>query len=444
MTTKALLDTILDEDKLLNQQCADCNKFLLDVDDIYASFMPRLYLSDQDSSITKNNWIETKYGKNFIEMHQNFAPNRCIPSTDRGSIRRLLLSEHKSTCARDLYAIQSIAHCVFVCGICAEIHSRLQPSTTKVKLLSDFKSWSDEECRWIMNKGNARGNNLLEKFIPEMWIQRKGEQFQNKVDRQAFIRYKYEALEFIFPSIPSQYSHLMRKNKRATKKWEQIAEKKDTMQSLDIDDAVYILGFRDYKLMKKGPSKKKMIVPYPTVLEAIKLVEYARQKKIRLISSCIKIQSIIRHRHIRRTFVAQKAASIKIQALYRGNRARVMYALNRKPIVKIQSILRGSLLRSRLTEVLRSRSMEYRQQILTLWNTTHTPLAYRTKFWLFIAAPGFKSFVLQETELLRLWDYLELDLTNIVTQQKKSDHVISIVSTEVYDKYLHVSIRVCY
>ncbi len=49
---------------------------------------------------------------------------------------------------------------------CAEIHSRLDSSITKVKSTSDGNSWTEEECTEMMKKGNAHGNNLLEKFIP--------------------------------------------------------------------------------------------------------------------------------------------------------------------------------------------------------------------------------------------------------------------------------------
>ena len=131
-----------------------------------------------------------------------------------------------------------------------------------------------------------------------------------------------------------------------------------------------------------------------------------------------------------------------IQARFRGRKIRLLYSLTRELIIKMQAFIRGCLLRDKFHCAMRTRSNEYKTQMVTLWEKTHAPLAYRTKFWLHINSPRVTTFVSQKNELKRLWKLLGFDF------QKNSGHVRptkiqSILTDITYSKYLHVSYICC-
>lgn len=166
MTSKQqLLHAVLFQDKA-NRYCADCNIFLIEPHEIYASFLPLAFKLDQ--RWRKKNWIETKNGRkhNFVELHETFAPKGATPSTTCPDVTTKALTGYIASCRNDRVSLQSIAHGVLICKGCAEIQLRLDSSITKVKSTADASSWTKEECIEMMKKGNAHGNNLLEKFIP--------------------------------------------------------------------------------------------------------------------------------------------------------------------------------------------------------------------------------------------------------------------------------------
>jgi len=477
-TSSARIADVLNKD-ITNRYCADCGTFLIETSKIYASFLPTSFHID-DRWFHKD-WIETKHGKNFVEMHEAFAPAGRVPSTRCSRITSKALSGFIANARNDRVALKSIAHGVFICEACAIVHSRLNPSTTKVKLASD-PCWSENEYNKMMNKGNSHGNNLLEKFMPEEWLERKKNNFANKLEREVFIRYKYELLDFLFPHVRYGYKNFRRKNQSMTKKkWKSLVSKVDK----DADWAVWTLGYKDYKDIKKSrkspkpksKKKKKYRVSLQTAQEANRYLVDERRNKINLIASIIKLQAKFRmimvnkrqlqnYAHairsspcpsfmdvLRRTVIIQsrtrsylmardfstkKIVAITIQAHFRGRKIRLMYNLTREVIIKVQAFIRGCLSRKMIHSEMQARSNEYKKQMVTLWEKTNTPLAYRTKFWMHINSPGYSTFASQEFELRRLWKLLQYDFQNCRAPSMSRDE--SILANITYSKYLCVQI----
>lgn len=294
---------------------------------------------------------------------------------------------------------------------------------------------------------------------------KKKDQFANKMDREVFIRYKYEILDFLLPKERWGYKKFMKKNQTAKKKWKKyLAVKEDR----DVDWAIYTLGYGDYRFVKDSSIKKKIQVPPEVAQEAARIALDARRKQIYLIGSVIKIQSWIRMVLIRsdilrahrsrsfqdamrgaiviqsrtksflfaRAFQQKKIAIEKIQALFHGRRCKLMFSLTRSLIIKIQAFLRGCVTRNKVNEVMKSRSIVYKKQILHLWDISYTPLTYRTKFWLFInECLRYIAFAALEKELHRLWKFLEFDFN---VSKRLIANRNSIVSNITFVHYIQV------
>lgn len=464
------LSHVLRQDKA-NRFCADCRITLKDTNQIYASFLPLSHHIDE--RWTHKNWIETKYGRNFVELHESFVPSGETPATSNVETVTKALTGFITSHRNEKTSLKSIAHGVFICKTCAEVHSRLDPAVTKVKLTSDTSFWSEEEYDQMLQQGNTHGNNLLEKFMPNEWVIRKKNRFENKLEREVFIRYKYEILDFLLPKERYSYKKFMKKNQTATKKWKHLAVRVDK----DVDWAVYTLGYRDYKEMKQSTTyttltkkKKKYKVPLQLSKEAGRYLQDARTRQLGLISSVIKIQAYYRMISTRRQVLRISAAhnfkdflrltvriqsrtrsfllsmdynkkkkiTIVIQALFRGRRVRLLYFLTRKIIIKIQSFVRGYWTRKNVKSSMYLRSTAYREQIVKLWERTNTPLTYRTKFWMHIDTPaGFAPFVAQENELIRLWNFLQFNFKDTTAQMRACRE--SILANRVYVRFLQVS-----
>ncbi len=295
---------------------------------------------------------------------------------------------------------------------------------------------------------------------------KKKDQFVDKMDREVFIRYKYEILDFLLPKERWGYKKFMKKNQTAKKKWKKyLAVKVDK----DVDWAVYTLGYGDYRFMKDSTTKKKLQVPTELAQEAARFALDARRKQIYLIASIIKIQSFIRmvltrsdalHAHrsrsfqdamrgailiqsrtksflFSRAFQQKKIAIEKIQALFHGRRCKLMFSLTRSLIIKIQAFWRGCITRKEVYEVMKSRSIVYKKQILHLWEVSYTPLTYRTKFWLFInECLRYIVFAALEKELHRLWKFLEFDFN---VSRRLMPNKNSILSNITFVNYIQVS-----
>mmetsp|Transcript_28059 Transcript_28059/g.32140 ORF Transcript_28059/g.32140 Transcript_28059/m.32140 type:complete len:461 (+) Transcript_28059:64-1446(+) len=411
-----------------NLFCADCNNKLHK--EVYASFLPStLYIDERWS---RRSWIDTAYGKNFVDLHESFAPVGQVASTSNQEYSARAMYRYMESLRNNRSSIESVAHGVYICRDCAVAHSYLDSSITQVKEVANFSSWSEEEIKLMEKRGNKHGNYLLEKFIPGDWIERKKLHLAEKLQKEAFVRYKYEILDFILPKERSCYQKFMRKEKTASKTGKRLLKK-----GVDkgVDWAVYTLGYLDYCVRKP----KKHTIPLHLAEEAKRFLEDSRRQqigfinKVILIQSCwrmcetkrkqlhvckpsvpfldvlrntINIQTVTRSYLASRTFKKKKSISIQLQALYHGRRARLLYYLTRECIIKIQSFLRGSYVRRRVRNLIQSRSTLSREQIVKLWRRTHIPLSYRSKFWMLAQKPGLITYALQKNELKRLYDFV--------------------------------------
>ena len=480
-----------------NRYCADCNCRLVDANNTFASFLPLKFYIDE--RWTRRNWINCKHGKNFVQLHENFAPEGATPSTKCVKTATKALSDFIASCRKNRASLRSVAHGVFICKTCAGIHCRLDSSITKVKSVSDPFSWSEEENEEMLNRGNTHTNSVLEKFMPTEWVEKKRKRFENKLEREVFIRYKYEILDFILPmkrngKLKKSY---MRKKQTATKKWKKLAVQTER----DVDWAIYTLAYRDYKdkkdtkklkiaqvpievtqevmrqlnlpaedlvrQLKLSTSKRK--VPLQAAHDARHFLQDARRHQITLIANVVKIQSFFRMTHtkmrilppsnsfsllevlrntiriqtrtrsflINKNYTKKKRLTIRLQASIRGRQHKALYSLTRILIIRIQAVVRGHITRRRIKEVMSSRSVAYKRQILDLWSRTRTPLTYRTKFWMHIEQLRLTTFASQENELIRLWGILEIDLKNVSIKLKaKEDYIMANI---VYSNFFQVS-----
>ena len=83
--------------------------------------------------------------------------------------------------------------------------------------------------------------------------------------------------------------------------------------------------------------------------------------------------------------------------------ARFAFAVISDLVIVAQANVRGWFKRKIADKQRRARLAEYREQIFKCWKRAHTPLAYRSKFWLLFDGSGFLHVAVHEDELLRLW-----------------------------------------
>lgn len=56
-----------------------------------------------------------------------------------------------------------------------------------------------------------------------------------------------------------------------------------------------------------------------------------------------------------------------------------------------------------VTRERKQRLCDLRRQIFYLWKLAHTPLAYRSRFWMVFDGTGFLHLAIHEDEILKLW-----------------------------------------
>ena len=115
------------------------------------------------------------------------------------------------------------------------------------------------------------------------------------------------------------------------------------------------------------------------------------------------IQRYARGLKVRQNVAKMNLCAKRLQAAERGRRARFAWTLIRELIVTAQAHVRGWFKRKIAAKERKERLAEYRAQIFQLWRRAHTPLAYRSRFWLLFDGSGFLHVAVHEDELLRLW-----------------------------------------
>jgi hypothetical protein len=148
---------------------------------------------------------------------------------------------------------------------------------------------------------------------------------------------------------------------------------------------------------------------YLDVLKIVKIVQkvfrgwLGRVKADKRYDAVLKIQGRSRGALVRSEIRIWSGAAKKVQAAERGRRARFAFAVIRDLVIVAQANVRGWFKRKIADAQRRQRLEQYRGQIFQCWKRAHTPLAYRSKFWLLFDGSGFLHVAVHEDELLRLW-----------------------------------------
>jgi hypothetical protein len=104
-----------------------------------------------------------------------------------------------------------------------------------------------------------------------------------------------------------------------------------------------------------------------------------------------------------------------LQAHRRGTRVRFAYLMLLSMVTRLQAISRGYLTRHTLTSLANDRMNMYKLQIFVLWNTSYTPLSYRSTLWPELKVASFLRLAIAEQELIRLWKELKIPLPSRTT-----------------------------
>ena len=140
------------------------------------------------------------------------------------------------------------------------------------------------------------------------------------------------------------------------------------------------------------------------------------------LSAILLQQRCMRGALVRKHITQLERACRRIQTIVRSRRARFGLQLLRNLVSKFQALSRGYLTRKRITSLKERRMSRYREQIVLLWNRIHTPLSYRTKFWPMISDQcGFLRLRIAESELERLWIFLEVDFNRDSFNQNSTE-----------------------
>ena len=128
----------------------------------------------------------------------------------------------------------------------------------------------------------------------------------------------------------------------------------------------------------------------------------------RLSAHASRIQSIARLAKVRRQYTLSRQSAKRIQAAWRGHRVVFAYAVFRQTMAKAQAVCRGFVVRISMARLIETRMTLYREHVFILWRTASTSLAFRTKFWPYLATNRILNMVVAENEIQRLWKELQI------------------------------------
>jgi len=157
------------------------------------------------------------------------------------------------------------------------------------------------------------------------------------------------------------------------------------------------------------------------------------------------VQRMLRMQWARERFRKMRKAIIDVQSRVRCRRVRFAYELLLQSVARVQGFIRAFVTRHWVSVVLEERITTYREQVFSLWKHSNTPLSYRTKFWPLIQLTTSSRVKLAESELMRLWKELSIELPPNATRYGKEAHGALLrgeslgLSNAVYRRALNVS-----
>jgi IQ calmodulin-binding motif len=133
----------------------------------------------------------------------------------------------------------------------------------------------------------------------------------------------------------------------------------------------------------------------------------ARKRILQSKLASILIQSTLRGYVARRRYTRFKSSGLLIQCHLRGRRDRQAFSSIKFLVCKVQGHVRGSLVRAKVSRILRGKMNLFQSEIVHLWQVCHVPLSIRTKFWpALLAEATFTKIHVAELELKRLWSFI--------------------------------------
>jgi hypothetical protein len=136
---------------------------------------------------------------------------------------------------------------------------------------------------------------------------------------------------------------------------------------------------------------------------------FVQRELTRKLLAATLIQRHRRGRVARVKYLTLRRAVIVAQKVTRMRRITHLFTLTKDLVSRVQSHVRGMQVRRRVEVIMGRRQVIFSRQIFRLWHTTHTSLAFRTKFWPTIAVSwGFLHLRVAESELCRLWELLHV------------------------------------
>jgi hypothetical protein len=193
-----------------NRSCADCRSALVDPSHVYASFCPS---SSQNTNDASHNPEVSVAFHDFQLTHRAFAPPDIQQNPSKfGTDPALLVNQRFG------------GHGVFICAKCAEAHKGMGTPITKVHPVQDATAWTQEQAQFMkMSGGNSRNWTVYERYMSDIWKNRRPSPSSSLSKRIIFCRAKYEALAFAMPP-PGPLSELawlsiLQRNSAANKRF---------------------------------------------------------------------------------------------------------------------------------------------------------------------------------------------------------------------------------
>lgn len=165
-------------------------------------------------------------------------------------------------------------------------------------------------------------------------------------------------------------------------------------------------AMKDRKTAEKEAYERRLAAEREAARKLAEENERRRRSK-----AAILVQSVARGFTARHHLAAVRYVAIWSSKVFRGRRVRLAYQLVLFAVSCVQAVARGRIVHRKFKKVVQKRSLLYRQYIFYLWQQAHTPISYRTKFWLLTQEPRFLCLKLDNSEIRRLWAELKIDDT---------------------------------
>lgn len=143
----------------------------------------------------------------------------------------------------------------------------------------------------------------------------------------------------------------------------------------------------------------------------------------------------------------------RLQAIFRSRKYRKSFKETKRKIIRLQAMFRKHVTFTQQTKRRAASLKQLRSLIVLLWGIEHTPLLYRSRFWILFDAPSYLNIGIHEDELQRLQTVLGFDKTTSASasasgsgsasastpsQRRRGENLTRVVSARVLANQLTV------